>query len=64
MQNPTQQRTIKIGDDSRMLQGKAEDSYQSRYNSRITKPRTSDGQGIGGNYSDGTMSQINRMTRG
>jgi hypothetical protein len=47
-----------------MLQGTAQDRYQSKYNANKPKARTPSGMAKGGSYSDGTMSQINCMTRG
>lgn len=56
----TGSRSIKVGNESKMLEGKAQDKYQSRYKS--VSPRPMDKKM--GSRSDSTMSQINMMTRG
>jgi hypothetical protein len=56
-------RKIKVGNESQMKQGKAQDSYNSRY--KVVKPSAMPGSPMKKGYSsDATMSQINKMTKG
>lgn len=64
MMTTQKQTKILTGNESNMLQGSTQDKYQSKYNSMKPNTRPADSGSMGSNYSDVTMSQINRMTSG
>jgi len=63
MMTTQKQNKILTGNESNMLQGSTQDKYQSKYNSIKPNARHADNGYVGSNYSDVTMSQINRMTK-